>query len=313
MSSVRVITDTFIEYPFLERGDSNTKVYHMICQQRESDYNPAQVALDTPMTSAAAAGVLELPFDADSSAYCLGDSNHSPRPGGMLQFERTFSNIPSTTFTPIGSEEYTFPALPLISGGPSYGTSHTITALNMVLGQEGIFITTSTAHGLAVGDNAHLSFTYKIGTGDEVYSVNTSAGRVISTPSTTQIQVKIGKIFNEQTTLTIVAGKIIVPSFTGSLGPRTVHSVVFEEVRYILPGVTPNIGDIVDMDFALTYETMGFSSSPDGVPYLDFNTYPTGNEYLDMVDNKALLVTRSDLTRWRGNIYKHRTRYIQAR
>ena len=66
MANVRAVEGTFISYPFLDDGDTTTKVYNMVCTQRASDYNAAQIALDDPMTNATTAGVIELPFTGDS-------------------------------------------------------------------------------------------------------------------------------------------------------------------------------------------------------------------------------------------------------
>ena len=159
MANVRAVDGTYISYPFLEDGDTSTKVYNMICTQRESDYSTSQIDLDDPMTNATTAGVIELPFPSDSSAYFVGDTGHSSIGGGMLQFTRTFSNIPQTTTTPSSSSFVTFPGI----GDGNMG----ITALSMTLGTDGIFITTATPHSFSVDDRAYftnVSYTYDNGT-----------------------------------------------------------------------------------------------------------------------------------------------------
>ena len=136
-----------ISYPFIEDGDTSTKVYRMQCSQLATDYDAAQIALDTAMSSATAAGVVELPFAADSAAYFVGDTGHS-REGALVYFTRTFANIPQTTTLATGSEFYTF---------PGYAKSAvTVDDLYTEVGVTGIFVTLNAAHGLAVGDDAPL-------------------------------------------------------------------------------------------------------------------------------------------------------------
>lgn len=140
MANVRAVEGTFISHPFVEDGDTTTKVYNMVCTQRESDYNSAQITLNDTMSSASSAGVLELPFPADSAAYFVGDTNHSPIGGGMVSFTRTFANIPNTITTPSGSQFVTFPGL---------NNGHLqITAMSMSEATNDTFITTGSPHGL---------------------------------------------------------------------------------------------------------------------------------------------------------------------
>ena len=196
MANVRAVDGTYISYPFLEDGDTSTKVYNMICTQRESDYNAAQIDLDDPMTNATTAGVIELPFTGDSSAYFVGDTAHSSIGGGMIQFTRTFSNIPQTTATPSGSSFVTFPGI----GDGNMG----ITALSMTLGTDGIFITTSTPHSFSVGDRAYftnVSYTYDNGTS----SSTKSFGDPDDPGYTSSITIAGGSVFVYSSVLEVVS------------------------------------------------------------------------------------------------------------
>ena len=148
MANVRAVDGTYISYPFLEDGDTSTKVYNMVCTQRASDYDAAQLALDDPMTNATTAGVINLPFDSDSSAYFVGDTGHTPIGGGMLQFTRTFANIPQSITTPSGSAFVTFPGFT--------ASDISVDAVYTEVGVDGIFITTSSSHGLSVEEVAYL-------------------------------------------------------------------------------------------------------------------------------------------------------------
>lgn len=101
--------DSWIEYPFMERGDSTAKIYHMRCRVNLDDYSP--LAINTTMASAAAAGVISLPFAADSSAYFVGDFNHNWQDGKLVEFVRQFATIPATRTDELtGSRSFPFPA-----------------------------------------------------------------------------------------------------------------------------------------------------------------------------------------------------------
>jgi len=148
MALVRAVDGTYISHPFIEDGDAITRGYNMVCTQRETDYNAGQISLDDPMSNAASAGVIELPFPADSNAYFVGDSGHVPIGGGMIQFTRTFSNIPKTITVPSGSAFVTFPGL---------ANGHlAITGLTMDEANETLNIETGNAHGLDLGNDIYI-------------------------------------------------------------------------------------------------------------------------------------------------------------
>lgn len=213
MANVRAVDGTYISYPFLEDGDTSTKVYNMVCTQRASDYDAAQIALDDPMTNATSAGVIDLPFDSDPSAYFVGDTNHTPIDGGMLQFTRTFANIPQNVTVPSSSQFYSFPG---IADGDLQ-----IDNLSMTYGTDGIFITTSTPHGFSEGDFAWyvgVAFTQDNGTtittngfGDlEAGSRTYTSSQVVEVTSSTQFRVvpELDIAFTEQVTLSPLSGEI---------------------------------------------------------------------------------------------------------
>lgn len=100
--------DSWVEYPFMERGDSTAKIYHMKCSVNRANYAP--IAINAPMTSAATAGVISLPFTSNSNAFFVGDFNHSYKDGGLVEFDRQFVTIPATrTRELVGSRSFAFP------------------------------------------------------------------------------------------------------------------------------------------------------------------------------------------------------------
>jgi len=206
MAFVRAIEGTYISYPFLADGDTSTKVYNMMCTQNESDYSSAQIALDDTMSSAASAGVLELPFPADSAAYFVGDTGHTPAGGGMISFTRTFANIPQTITTPSGSQFVTFPGL---------ANGHlAITGLTMDEAAQTLNIETGNAHGLDLGQTIYIKqlvWSRDNGVDDpenQVFSLETGWVAVVPSAiiSSTVFQVD-NRNWDDTYTLTVLSGE----------------------------------------------------------------------------------------------------------
>lgn len=100
--------DSWVEYPFMERGDATAKIYHMKCRVNRNDYAP--LALNATMTDAATAGVISLPFTGDATAFHVGDFGHRYVDGGLVEFDRQFATIPATrTRELVGSRSFAFP------------------------------------------------------------------------------------------------------------------------------------------------------------------------------------------------------------
>lgn len=104
--------DSWIEYPFLDRGDMSAKIYHMRCRQNMADYDPTAINIGDSMTSAGNAGVISLPFDSQFSSYFCGDFNHTYSDGLLVEFDRIFANVPATrTDELVGSRSFPFPGV----------------------------------------------------------------------------------------------------------------------------------------------------------------------------------------------------------
>ncbi len=100
--------DSWVEYPFMERGDSTAKVYHMKCSVNRDDYAP--LVINATMATNVTAGVISLPFAADATAFFAGDFNHRYKDGGLVEFDRQFVTIPATRSQElVGSRSFAFP------------------------------------------------------------------------------------------------------------------------------------------------------------------------------------------------------------
>ena len=315
MALVRAVDGTYISYPFVDRGDTTTKVYNLACTQRASDYNAAQIDLDDNMSSAANAGVIELPSGwADSNAYFVGDTNHSPIAGGMLQFTRTFANIPAYSQTPMGSYGYTFPGL----GGFAAGTlqESDIASVSMTLGTLGVTLVTSDALTLVEGDKIDIMLKYKDAGSDFVYVISGEVF-ILSVANSTTFTVDIGRYFDSQTTLTLVSGDVRKPS-NENRPPLQKQGQLTESLTYILPGVTVGISSVDDIQVPPTFspwEVVISEGSPtqyNRVNVLSTSSHPTAAEYLTIMKNRESIVTESSLTKWLGNILVQSVKTVKA-
>ena len=315
MANVRAVDGTYISYPFLEDGDTSTKVYNMICTQRESDYSASQIDLDDPMTNATTAGVIELPFTGDSSAYFVGDTAHSSIGGGMLQFTRTFANIPQTITTASGSAFVTFPG---ILADRTVGSSLDITAVSMTSGTKGITITTAT-HGLSVDDNINVTLEYTVGADPFIHSVH-GEFRVLAVPTTTTVRIDVGHYWDSQVTIGGVSGKIIEGDMKREQVSKNVSTLT--RYDYILPGVTPAISSVLDINLPPAFSVIRLSSGSvvdqvaDGGTVggaTSFPTYPGAAQYVDMINDEVNIIIESSLGEWAGNILVMKTKTCKAR
>lgn len=315
MALVRAVDGTHISYPFVDRGDTTTKVYNLVCTQRASDYNAAQIDLDDNMSSAANAGVIELPSGwADSNAYFVGDTDHSPIAGGMLQFTRTFANVPAYSQTSTGSYGYTFPGL----GGFAATTQQEsdIASVSMTLGTLGVTVVTHDELTLDVGDKIDMLLKYKDAGSDFVYVISGEVF-ILSVANTTTFTVDIGRYFDSQTTLTVVSGAVRKPS-NENRPPLQQQGQLTESLTYILPGVTVGVASTDDIQvppiFA-PWEVVISEGSPtqyNRVNVLSTSSNPTSTEYLTIRKNGESIVVESSLQKWLGNILVQSVKTIRA-
>jgi hypothetical protein len=316
MALVRAVDGTYISYPFIESGDTTTKVYNLVCTQRASDYNAAQIDLDDNMSSAANAGVIDLPSGwADSNAYFVGDTGHAPIGGGMISFTRTFANIPQSTTIASGSA---FVAFPGISSTITLNTALAVTSITMTSGTKGVTIITAT-HSLTIGDNVNVALNFTVGSNPFIYSV-TGNYRVLAVPTTTAFVIDIGHYWGEQVTLNIDSGRV----WEASQGRQPVTRNVSTQTRYdyILPGVTPSISSVLDVNLPSAFAVVGVTTgTPTDVAFDTYTngfgtflgTLPDATEYVDMIDEEMNIIIESSLSEWAGNILVQKTKTCKAR
>lgn len=329
MQNVRVIEGGGIEYPFLDKGDPATKVYRMVCEQLADYYDPAQVELDTTMSSAAAAGVIALPFTPDLNAYFVGDTNHSHEPGGMVRFERVFANIPKTTTVPIGAEAFNFPGVFVsqVQGVEIVG----LTSLSVTVGTNIVTMNFSTPHGREVGELIYVAVRTRLSNplieaemeaeGGYYYNpvllgVYIGGYRTIQAASSNTISIQCERVFEPGDSLELVTDLTGVRKNTAYHSmpinrPKfTAASTVIENDYYYLPGITNGIDSFNDIPVSLTFDPI--DNNFQSTEILSSTTIPSAEEYFEWVRAGDTITLDSSVSKWMGNIYKKTERKIKA-
>jgi hypothetical protein len=294
--------DSWIEFPFINKGDSTTKVYHLRCTMLRSDYDPSDVALDTTMASATNAAVTSLPFAADVNAYFVGDYDHQISDGVLITFDRQFANIPIPTVDPAGSEIFTFPGLPATSGTGSRLTISTASVTNNVL-----TVITSSSHGMSSGDNFRF---YLRGT-TAIFGRNYGGyiyGNGTAISGTSGSTIKFNAYLPESFTFT--SGNIDPFASRGRKQVSRKSSTQLE-YQYYLPGVSPGITTTQDINLPQRFEAFRYSEG-NTVSTLNSYTNPSAIEYNAIVDGDGFLVLDSGISRWKGNITRQTVKSIRA-
>ena len=277
-ASVRAVSQTYTEYPFIETGDNSTKVYHLICVVNQSDYAP--IALDTPMAGAGEAGVIELPFT-DGTAYFVGDFNHSPLDGGLLEFERVFANIPAARNEIVtGTTSYTYPG---VEYEPDSSTEYEATGFSDTA-------TTTTLSGLSGG-------TYTVGDIVTVkLSTEDSSGVTVSITATREV------IQSGSSSVTVSKVNALTDFVSGSVstltnqpkGSISLATGTFTDFTYYLPGETADVSTPKDVPVTPAFRTNALLLSSSSIPSIA--------EYNLKVTDEEFLTIESKITRYMGNI-----------
>lgn len=116
------IVDFWVTYPMSRYNDTVTKVYNYRCQVNAANY--ATLSKGALMTSATSAGVISIPFTDANARFC-SDTPTNSISGGVIEFVRTFANIPAA---------YTTYSSGVETKAPQYGEKQTITLYSTLNG-----------------------------------------------------------------------------------------------------------------------------------------------------------------------------------
>ena len=294
--------DSWIEFPFINLGDSSTKVYHLKCTMLRSDYDPALVPLDTTMASAANAKVTSLPFTANASAYFVGDYDHSISDGVLITFDRQFATIPQKTFEPAGSEIFTFPGLPETAGT---GTVKTISSLTTSSGTQTLQL--SSSHGMAAGDNFRYYIRGSYAVFGRTYYTSFYGDGVCISPTSGSTITLFTYLPNN---LTFTSGAVYPFSSRGRKQVSRKASTQIEN-DYFLPGISPNVATSQSIPLPQKFEAYYYAQG-NTIEFLKSATTPTANDYNALVDSDGFLVLDSGISVWKGNIIRRSIKLIRA-
>lgn len=238
---------------------------------------------------------LDTPYSEDSLFYLVEETQPVHIGGGIGLFTRRYAKIPSNR-----SEYESFAAqLPgLAPGGINIGINTLPTVTNA---SSQSTITTEVAHGFVMGDFVFVWYTALV---DGIFQVTRQIYReVLSVPSSTTFKVKQIVDTDPYVFLAVKASPGRLPV------TRVVPSKIVYE--YFLPGVSVGIDTPDDIEpFTKTIIVDGSGRDTDTYGY---DTVPTQQDYLDLIDENEFVVAEdSTVRRWLGNIHERATRYIRA-
>lgn len=327
-ANVRAGARTNVQFPFIEFGDSTTKVYTMRCSVSVANYNASQVSLDAAMTNAAAAGVISLPFPADPAAYYCGDFNHNISDGGMMQFDRVFANIPADRTEQFGGQtSYTFPS---VHGSLANGT--TISIHNAVeVSYNGVtrvkLYTSDTIPYISGGDVVYLDLTM----GSDVFQgYVTYSSKGTDNGGDYLLVTDFEPRSSAQSLNWILAsgfwadsgvwadeaswgiGTLTVPESVTRVGVTT-NVTAFEDHTFYLPNVTAGISGVEDIPDVEIFYVFVNRTQRRTDRIFDSQTTPSAGDYENLITNGDYLVIKNEIRRYKGNIMERIVTKVRPR
>ena len=311
----------WIEYPFRNQGDSATKIYVHQMQVLNTDYTPLS---DNDTMTAATQKPIRSPFADDAAAYYVGDSQPSPTDGGLVQFNRTFANIPASRIDPMGIYAYERPGFDQAISFGNYKCT-------WLTGD-------STAKSFTNTPSPQITITIPA-TPDRREYFNAAA----VSPFTNLVQ-----IYNpSQWNCTMPWGSLVTNYLVGSISSRTDYTITLETLLGADDNIATQLVAVtsVDSDNSATHYNLGlvpeeasstFVNAPafvsvsyvktitpeneslsgrqeflnnnaDVVTQLNDSSFPTVTEYLNDLESETLQQLENEtITRWKGNIYEKR-------
>jgi len=299
-----------IEYPFRDQGDALTKVYHHTMQQKLTSYAP----LDDDDTMTAATEKPEnSPFADDADAFFVGDTALAEQDGGMVEWVRSFANIPQDLITPGGFYAFEFPD---VAGGifTIKDTTSESSSYNA-----GTFVLTITATLSALDaaeftDGQYLSiynpnaWTYERVVGTSTYSYTQTIFSGLTTKSVSTITLTIENFYHlingvktaftsfSDNTPTEYSVKIQVSPDRNSTAVINSPSVISN--RYVKDRNVESIQ--LNSKFELTSLT-GLIQTQTSISSIPFTT---AQYQAAALNEQSIPAENETIEHWRGNIYR---------
>jgi hypothetical protein len=268
----------------------NDKVlFRQSFMQLAASYAP--LPLDTAYTAAGSYGV-----PTGATYYLVGEENFNDRSGGMMQWDRVYSKVP-TSWSDGQEFAYTFPAY---AGSSTAGADYAITSIS----DSGTYYTISSSLAFNTGDSVFVSVSYVRD------SVSYYVGQYTKAAGgTSGTNVLVPAIFPGTGTFSSIGGNV-----TKEVGYRALEETLLVPSQlvydYALTSVTA-----IDAALPLINEFSPVDASGSALQFnqLTSASKPTAAQYATMVKNQVLIVgTSSTRSRFYGNIFQRITRYVPA-
>ena len=275
-----------VSRPFSAEGDNSTRVIEVDYVQHQDYFYP-----DTPDR---AMHLTDYNWNDFPVAYLVNESALEPLGSDLVQFTRTFAEIPKTR---VIGESYAW-RRPGISGG-TLSSTIAISASASSTGQT--LLTLSTVSGLSVGDLVLVR--YYVGWTDSGSTVYRYAQR------------NINDIVSSVIYVDLISDPMGTPRYEWALkysqyrDAETMEVGSFVTLDYFLPGVSSNVSSF--RNIPIIPRDIIRDSSGKETDLLANDSDPTQTAYLTDVKNQVLrVVVASTVRRWMGNIFERSTRYV---
>jgi len=337
--STATTVSAWVEYPFRDVGDPDTKIYHHIMKQALDDYAPLD---DDDTMTAATQKPVRSPFDDDANAFYIGDSPATPIDGGLVEFDRMFSNIPADRVEGAGLYASTFPSND--SNAATFAINTNLNNTDSGKSTEpdrpelSFLVTTAEAANIEIGDffiagyggstNACFTVRWLGDPGSEilmpkmiVYYKEVEGGSV-------RIKAYLETYEAVDYSRTVAAG---IYGYKWTTGPSNLYAI-FQKAIGRANSFTENsesfityrfvkTDNINDEKFEAKFNPLQYiNSAPDSddgftvVDALTASTVPTALEYNGMVFAQAKINAEPEVAaRWRGNIWQIIGRKVVAK
>ena len=232
------------------------------------------------------------------TCYLTGESDFTNERGGLLRWVRTYHSIPATERFFRGSLAFTYPARQAVAG-----SSQAVTAFAPISGSRATY--TANAHGFTNGQTVFVTVVKQ-----------DIANRRITGSIPVQVSNVTTNTFDAADPAAIAGYTFVsgsVATFQPAQPARTLGGSTYEEVEYILPGVTAGFAAALDVlplpVFAVRVAATGELVEDNRMTAA---TSPTPAEYADIVARGGYLVAESVVEEYAGLILQRRTTYVRA-
>ena len=297
-----------IGYPFRDNGDSSTKVYSYTMQGALSTYAPLD---DNDEMTTAGKMPVRSPFPDDANAFFVGDTKPTPIDGGLVEYVRTFANIPQSRIDPYGFYAFEFPIVPggiqksndSTSESSSYNTgtftlsiSATLSAADALDFSNGEIVTIVNPSSWSYDSDGLVFYTKYEFKGAAIKNGNTITIKVYDFFYQFQLGTKIAyDNFTDNGATKYIVKKIVSPARTAA---QTINSPSQISFRYIKTQSSSEIS------LASPFKLQN-SSGVETDATSDTTVPTTTTQYQNSALNGEYIGAENEtINRWKGNIFE---------